>query len=128
MQIEEIIVHEDWDTINNSYDADLAVLLFKNSLEYTNFISPICLPTASKLINGGSIAGWGQAVAERKTESILLTAEMNAAIENGLCISETMNIASKRSFCSKGKNNRGTCRGDSGLNTFFLFNFSHLYN
>lgn len=115
MDINAIIVHEDWDTNSKTYDADLAVLLLKNSLKYTDYISPICLPTSSSSLSGGTIAGWGRAFAERDTENAMLYALMNPPIDNELCREETLNVASKRSFCSKGLENRGTCKGDSGF-------------
>lgn len=123
-EIDEIIIHEDWDTKKESYDADLAVLLFKNPVNYTNFIRPICLPTSSSSLSGGTVAGWGLAYAKRDTENILLSAKMNTTlISNESCRDETMNIASERSFCSKGLNETGTCSGDSGLHEFLFSNF-----
>lgn len=41
--ISKIIVHEDWKYNETKYDADLAILLLKETVEFTRHIRAVCL-------------------------------------------------------------------------------------
>lgn len=38
-----IQVHEDWNSTSDKFDADLAILFLKESVEFSSYIKPICL-------------------------------------------------------------------------------------
>lgn len=42
--VKEIIIHPHWRAFTDSYDADIAILVLKRFIEFTNFIQPVCLP------------------------------------------------------------------------------------
>lgn len=43
--VEEIYVHPDWRAFNEKYDADLAIFVLSEIVEFTKYIRPICLPS-----------------------------------------------------------------------------------
>lgn len=55
--VRQIIVHEDWNFISMSYDADIAILILNEAVRFTEFITPVCLPTprVNAPIDGGTI-------------------------------------------------------------------------
>lgn len=42
--VQEIHVHPDWSPLSLKYDADLAILVLSESVEFTRYIRPICMP------------------------------------------------------------------------------------
>lgn len=44
-RVDEIIIHPEWRAFDEKFDADLAMLVFKESVKFTDFIQPVCLPT-----------------------------------------------------------------------------------
>lgn len=42
--VNEIYVHPDWSAVSIKYDADLAILVLKEIVEFTRYIRPICMP------------------------------------------------------------------------------------
>lgn len=41
--VDDIHVHEDWKFYETKYTADLAVIVLEKSVEFSEFIQPICL-------------------------------------------------------------------------------------
>lgn len=60
----KFIVHPDWSTVSQSYDADIALVELSVDVQYTTFIQPLCLwseiSSELKAIVGqnGVIVGW----------------------------------------------------------------------
>lgn len=44
--VSEIHIHPDWDK-TDAWDADIAVLILAQSVGYSEYIQPVCLPTSS---------------------------------------------------------------------------------
>jgi len=57
--ISNVTIHPDWRPLKDNYDADLAVILLSEPIEFTNEIQPICVPT---LAEADSIEGNGTIV------------------------------------------------------------------
>lgn len=56
--VDEICVHPEWKVDNDRYDADLAILVLSEIVEFTKYIRPICMPDDDPPIdNIGSIVG-----------------------------------------------------------------------
>ncbi len=56
--VEEIYVHPDWRVFNEKYDADIAILVLSEMVDFTNYIRPICMPDDYPPIDAqGSIVG-----------------------------------------------------------------------
>lgn len=48
----EIHIHTDWKPKDIRWDADLAVLVLKSSVKFSNFIQPVCLTVAESINDG----------------------------------------------------------------------------
>lgn len=60
-EIKEIVLHPDWNTNDDSYDADIALLKLRNSITFSNSVSPICLwPENVNGIAKGTIVSWSE--------------------------------------------------------------------
>jgi len=119
-EIDAIHVHPDWRAFTEKFDADIAVLVLKSPVDYTNNIQPICLPASSDPIGKtGTVVGWGlsELTANRPHESIPRSAIVNSA-NDSYCYTKDPKIAlisSTRTFCAGGEGSRGVpCKGDSG--------------
>lgn len=57
----KIIIHPEWREDEESFDADIAIIKMRESVIFTDYISPICLPTSSINVFDvyGSVAGYG---------------------------------------------------------------------
>lgn len=117
----KIIVHPDWNPMNDRYDADLALLISASSME-TSFIFPICLPSEGEIISDenveGTVVGWGFSEdlltdhenIPRKTQVMKVSPEKCLLEDNKIG-----GISSERTFCVTGvQGGAGPCKGDSG--------------
>lgn len=123
-----IAMHPEWSPMDNSdnrYDADLALLVAGKNIDYSPFISPVCLPARTTLQDScldnnvlGTIVGWGfssddQTAVEdkpRKAQVVRVSPEDCFLEDHALVV-----ISSKRTFCVKGvEEGAGPCTGDSG--------------
>jgi nucleoid DNA-binding protein len=76
VQVEKIIIHEDWDFPHN----DIALLKLVYKQDFSDYIRPICLPTMEDVKNAfqgtdATVIGWG------KTEEIFHTNEEGKPIK-----------------------------------------------
>lgn len=56
--VEEIHVHPDWKVFNEKYDADIAIFVLSEIVDFTKYIRPICMPDDDPPIDAtGSIVG-----------------------------------------------------------------------
>lgn len=48
--VSDIHIHEDWAVVNDDRkDADIAILVLVSAVQLSNFIQPVCLPSASSV-------------------------------------------------------------------------------
>jgi hypothetical protein len=121
INIEKLIIHNDWKTNLQTYDGDIAILVLNGIVEFSPFVQPICLPPLewkNKALEKGKIAGWGfsERSKQTKAEDVPRKVEIDAPPTNGDCFikyPELTQISSARTFCAGG-NNTGPCSGDSG--------------
>lgn len=128
-QVEQIIIHSDYMVKDTSYDADIAVAIMRERVEFTEFIRPICLWEGSDSLNSvegqmGTVIGWGRdgtgniVTPEPKKINIPVVSEAEC-----LRSSDTYRyITSQRTFCAGGRDGRGPCNGDSGGGMTFKVN------
>lgn len=128
-QVEQIVIHSDYMAKDTSYDADIAVAVMKQRVQFTEFIRPICLWEGSENLNSvegqwGTVIGWGRdgtgniVTAEPKKISIPIVSEAEC-----LRSSDTYRyITSERTFCAGGRDGKGPCNGDSGGGMTFKVN------
>lgn len=120
-EVEQIHVHAEYMKTDQSYDADVAVVVMADSVDFTDYIRPICLwdgPDALTDIVGasGTIVGWG-----RDNIGNIVTPEPKKIsvpiVSDAVCLrsSDTFRyITSKRTFCAGRRDGFGPCNGDSG--------------
>lgn len=121
--VQNIHVHPEWKTYTDQFDADIAILELKTSIEFSEFIQPICWPSRSGDIYEGSIVGWGRSESGSRREDIPREAQIGL-VQNEACFlkyKELAAISSTRTFCAGGEN-VGPCNGDSGGGFFVKSN------
>ncbi|XP_018579158.1 serine protease gd-like [Anoplophora glabripennis] len=116
---ESIHVHPDYES--NSSDADIAVLVLTESVEFTKYIRPLCLWNSDSNLNNvvgkeGTVVGWG-----KDENGNLMTAEPKQTslpvVSQEQCLRSSYQfqyITSNRTFCAGFRNGSGPCNGDSG--------------
>lgn len=131
MYIDKILIHPDWKTYTERYDADIAILYFEKEVMYSNYIRPVCLPPKewkTQNLRNGVIVGWGLSEKSNYTgpEKIPSKAYLKVKASNEECFFETgalLQISSPRTFCAGGENT-GPCNGDSGRLDVFFYNLT----
>lgn len=117
MEINKILIHEDWKTYVARYDADIAILYFEREIQLVDNIKTVCIPLSSKAfdLKEGDVVGWG--TSERteinQPENTPRKIKIKAAPSNEFCFlheSSLIDISSNRTFCAGGEN-EGPCLG-----------------
>lgn len=123
--VTEILIHPEWNVMQEDYDADVAILVLSEKISFTEYIKPVNLPADEVVIDGavihhvnGTIVGWG--ISENKThEPIPRQAELQA-LNDSYCYRSRKNIvtlSSHRTFCA-GLGDGAPNNGDSGGGLF----------
>lgn len=120
----KIYIHDDWNHLTETYDADVSLLEFEESKIYFGmYIQPICLwnfehePTVTE----GVVTGWGRSGAAIEHENLpkLVKAPIQS---NEECFFDggkhLIDLSSRRTFCAGLRNGSGVCQGDSGGGLF----------
>ncbi|KAL5273817.1 hypothetical protein ACFFRR_000523 [Megaselia abdita] len=116
--VDRFFIHPDYKT--GRYDADVAVIIVKETITFNDNVRPICLwnddPDLNKIAGqNGTVVGWGRT---RTQEVSPVPKKIIATIIDGLdCVYSNeyfFNITSKRTFCAGNRNGEGPCKGDSG--------------
>lgn len=42
--VEKIYIHPEWKVYHEKYDADIAIFVLSNMVEFTKYIRPVCIP------------------------------------------------------------------------------------
>uniref|UniRef100_H2ZSM9 Peptidase S1 domain-containing protein n=1 Tax=Latimeria chalumnae TaxID=7897 RepID=H2ZSM9_LATCH len=90
VNINRIIVHENYDTNTNDYD--VAVLELSSPVAFDDNIQPVCLPSAEQTFDVGitcTISGWGRLSESGSLPQILQKAEVNI-IGSNVCRRSTV--------------------------------------
>jgi hypothetical protein len=123
--LSEIILHPDLsNSLNSSYDADIAILVLIDPINFTDLIRPVCLPEQSfdDVTGVGVNVGWGQS--QRNHFHDIKPNGLEIPVINSThCFSQFPKLAlisSDSSFCG-GYENQGKapCLGDSGGGLYF---------
>lgn len=128
---QQIILHPDWNIEDDKYDADIAIVVLTETVQYSDQIQPICLPSATNQdpIGLGFVVGWGKSSNEAEYDETPNQLEM-PAVNASYCFTRFPKLAeysSHRVFCAGFENEeRGTCTGDSG-GGFFMKDSKQFY-
>ncbi|XP_053946959.1 serine protease easter-like isoform X4 [Anastrepha ludens] len=119
--VEKAIAHPQYVPESRNQFHDIALLRLTKSVQYTDFIRPICLPASANLRSATfdgivmDVAGWGKTETE-STSSLKLKAEV-AGVPISKCrekyATEKILLESTQ-ICAGGKEGVDSCRGDSG--------------
>lgn len=119
----DTIIHPYWDSNSLSYDSDIAIVVLKNSVEFSDKIQPVCLPQLSfeDVVGLGTIVGWGKSElsAIRYEEHDQTPSKLFIPAINASHCYTTFPLLAKHSsngiFCGGYENKgKGPCLGDSG--------------
>lgn len=121
--VEDIIIHPDWDVNDHHFDADIAMIILRDEIAYTDFIQPICMTRHERHIVGseGHIVGWGKSenVALHETRPKMLTIPIISADFCYTTFPLLAEYGSTRAFCGGYVDaNKAPCHGDSGSGLF----------
>jgi secreted trypsin-like serine protease len=119
----QFVIHPDWDSNDDKYDADIAIAVLTRTVSFNKFIIPICLWTSTSNADDlvgktGVIAGWGKAEMDAVTSPMPKWADLQV-VDLLTCIrsNDAFNkLTSDRTFCAGNKvEGSGPCNGDSGI-------------
>lgn len=118
MEIETILVHEDWDPLETVCTHDIAILKLKSHVQFTKSILPICVENSKEVaeVKHGIVAGFGEfSASQGVTSNVPLKVELSILTLDECILKKRDNAFAfwNGSFCA-GKNDSGVCPGDSG--------------
>ena len=116
--ISKIDVHPDFGkTVQQSisrHDADIAILKFP-SIQFTNFINKICMPSTNDVVFGveGTIVGYGLTEGSTVPENIPKFTQIKSVDQETCFLDDAayVTLASSRTFCA-GENKKTPCIGE----------------
>ncbi|CAO1415670.1 unnamed protein product [Diamesa serratosioi] len=118
-------IHPDWNIRTENYDADIALLELEKTIDYSNYIKPICLWTGDNTLVDkieGIVVGWG-ATSSTKEEASKIPLQISVpVVTNEVCwkaVPKLTSISSHRTFCGGARDGvHIPCYGDSGSGMF----------
>lgn len=110
---QRFILHPDWNPYTDSFDADIAVVALTRTIQFTNFVKPICIWTATndyKDLIGfyGIIAGYGK-TSRIDTPSDRPYWTALPVVDEATCLrsnNDFRKITSSRTFCVGSRDGR----------------------
>jgi hypothetical protein len=128
--VQSIEINPKWNPLGGKFDADIAVLVLDEDVEFNYYIQPVCITRSGKDIvhyTDGIIVGFGKSERSNSHENVPIKA--NTPIRTAQdCYDEfpsLLNIASHRTFCGGFANGTGSCTGDSGGGLTIVSNGRH---
>lgn len=124
----KISIHDDWNHLTTSYDADISLLEFQNNkIHFGDFIQPICLWSSvnEPTVTSGVVTGWGKSEDPTKIHENVPKVISAPIQTNELCFLDSkslVDLSSIRTFCAGLRNGSGVCSGDSGGGLFIKVN------
>ncbi|XP_018417742.1 PREDICTED: coagulation factor VII [Nanorana parkeri] len=120
-KVVEIIIHEDYRKVTANYDHDIALLRLNASVNYTDYVVPMCLPetpfAVRVLLHHGStstVSGWGRLLELGVTPDILKRAKL-PRVKSQQCREQTGLNITENMFCAGYTDgSKDACKGDSG--------------
>ncbi|XP_045773493.1 brachyurin-like [Maniola jurtina] len=124
INVEEIVVHPDWDP--TTFGNDLALLKLANTIQMSDTIDIIRLPyletvTWSFAGEGATASGWGIAAEGVTFISPTLREKTLTVMTDDLCNTTFLGHLPENTICAFSSTSAGTCKGDNGgpLTSFF---------
>lgn len=118
MEVERGFAHPDYSDSNVNRYHDIALVKLKESVQFTNFIRPICLPSASDRSRLGDelfVAGWGRTENSAHSNKKLKLKVPIARTDQCLAKFRSAGVSlSDSQICAGGQGGKDSCSGDSG--------------
>lgn len=121
-----IFLHPEWNINVENFDADIAVVVLRQEVEYSKYIKPVCLPAAADDVTtkDGYMVGWGRSENYLNSYPPTPSKLKFSAVNMKKCLKKTEGLAdfySNRTFCGGFDNEaKSACDGDSGSG-FYTF-------
>lgn len=120
-KVVQIIIHEKFVGVITNNDNDIALLRLNSSVNYTDYIVPLCLPgtqfAVNQLLHQGSfstVSGWGRLLEGGATPDTLRRVTLPRVMTQE-CIEKTkMNITANMFCAGFTDGSKDSCKGDSG--------------
>ncbi|XP_037051941.1 serine protease gd-like [Bradysia coprophila] len=124
--VKDLVIHSDFMLIEGSKDADIAIAVLQDRVEFTDNIRPICLWEGDQSLEGvvgqvGTVAGWGGKGVNGVNSVMLLTPEPKSIkmpiVSDVDCLRSSESyryITSQRTFCAGSRDGLGPCKRDEG--------------
>jgi hypothetical protein len=134
--VQEIILHPDWNSESVKFDADISIVVLRESVVFTRNVEPICLPQPSydEFVGIGTVVSWGvsedsEAAGERfdSTPNELEVPAMNNS-HCFLTVNSIVKISSARTFCAGYINEAKAPCGGGGSGFYLLDSSTKLFS
>ncbi|CAJ0952609.1 unnamed protein product [Ranitomeya imitator] len=120
-KVVEIIIHEKFVGIATNNDNDIALLRLNSTVNYTDYVVPLCLPdiqfAKNQLLHQSSfsvVSGWGRLLEGGVTPDVLRRVILPRVMTQE-CIEKTkMNITANMFCAGFTDGSKDSCKGDSG--------------
>jgi len=123
-KVQSIQVHPDWNPRSKLFDANLAILVLKDPVEFSQFIKPVCLldPTSDLSFNmKGIVVGYGSSENSDSSHEVIPKSINVPILSDDDCSDESPIISrllSSSTFCGGKNTGTGICAGDAGAGLF----------
>ena len=119
--VTKFILHPDWNAYAESFDADIAAIVLLRTIQFTNYIRPICIWTSTQSYNDivnkqGVVAGYGKTESSVTASDKPYWTELPIVGESACLRSNSVfgKITSTRTFCAGNREEgKGPCNGMS---------------
>ncbi|XP_070493054.1 uncharacterized protein [Chironomus tepperi] len=115
--VQSINIHPDWNTLTESFDADLSVLVLESEALLSRYIQPVCLFSSLPNFVSGVVVGYGKSEDGTKIHENIPRILNSQIHNNPYCFQDNRalaRISSGRTFCGGPGRGIGVCNGDSG--------------
>uniref|UniRef100_A0A023ER99 CLIP domain-containing serine protease n=1 Tax=Aedes albopictus TaxID=7160 RepID=A0A023ER99_AEDAL len=117
--VERLIIHENFINTRTEVHNDIALLRLASLAQYTETVTPICLPLDGSFTNRPSegsrlfVAGWGQTEFDSGSRFKMHVSVPTVTMQHCQSKYPAANI-DDRQICAGGEAGKDSCRGDSG--------------
>lgn len=122
VSVAKTITHERYRTNDHNYYNDIGLIRLAESVEYTDFIQPICLPIVSNLEtktnytgNRFTVAGWGRTESNELSDILMKVNIIGVSkADCNYAYNQINNTITDNQLCAGIEAGKDSCQGDSG--------------